>query len=114
MYVKNVERLGLKDFEHLDRERERIRGMVEQWIGNHRCLMEVDSRIVCLHPDGLGIGDEIDVVATSRELLAKLGSDDARATVGRVSGDADTHMGPQSTVVSRNLGRAPCLRLGKA
>jgi hypothetical protein len=53
-------------------------------------------------------------VATRRELLAKLGGDDARATVGRVSGDADTHMGPQSTVVSRNLGRAPCLRVGKA
>ena len=112
MDMENIERFRLENFQHLDREREGIRGVVKQRIGNHRCLVKVDSRVVGFHPDGRGVGDEIDVVAARGELLAKLRGDDPRATVGRVSGNANTHRAPIE-VILRNLGRVPCLRVGK-
>ncbi len=69
MDVKNVERFGLEDFEHFGGERQGVRRVIEERVGDDLDFMKEDVRVGCIHPDGRGIADEMDVVAARGELL---------------------------------------------
>jgi len=44
--VQQVERFGFENFEHFCGERQRVRRMVEQRVGDHFHFMKMDARIV--------------------------------------------------------------------
>lgn len=92
MHVQDVERFFFEDFQHFDGEGERVGGVVEEWVLDDLGLMEVDAGIAGVHADGRGIGDEMHVVAAGSEFLPEFGGDDARAAVGGVACDANTHV----------------------
>ena len=91
MDVEEVERFGFEDFEHFGGESERVGRMIEKRVAGDLDFVEMDVRVVEIHADGRGVGDEMDVVAAGGEFLAELGSDDAGAAVGGIAGDADFH-----------------------
>ena len=94
--VENVERFGFEDFQHFGGERERVGRVVEERVGGDLDLVEMDVRVVGVHADRRGVGDEVDVVAAGGEFLAEFGGDDAGAAVGGIAGDADAHGGCRS------------------
>jgi hypothetical protein len=55
----------------------------------------MDVRIVEVHAYGRGIGDEMDIVAASSQFHAEFGSYNARAPIGGVTGNSDTHKPPK-------------------
>ena len=91
MNVKQVERFFLKDLKHFRGERQGIRRMIEQRVGDHGCLVKMNVGIILIHANGRGIGDEVDVVSAGGKLLAKFGCHDAGAAICGIAGDADSH-----------------------
>jgi NAD(P)-dependent dehydrogenase (short-subunit alcohol dehydrogenase family) len=89
--VQEVQRLFLKNLEHLCGQRERVRGMIKQRVGDDGRLVEVNTRLISVHANGRGIGDEMDVVAAGCQFLTQLCSYYARAAVGGVASDSDAH-----------------------
>jgi hypothetical protein len=93
MHVENVERFGLKDLEHFGGERQRVRRVVKERVGNHLYFVKMDALTVEAQADRRSIANEVDVVAARGELDAELGGDDAGAAVSGVASDADAHGG---------------------
>jgi len=91
MNVKQVERFLLEDFKHFRGERKGVRRMIEERVGDHRCLVKMNVRIILIHADWRGVGNEMDVVSASGKLLAKFRCHDAGAAISGIAGDADSH-----------------------
>ena len=91
--VQEVDPFLQHDLVLLGRQRERVGEVVEQRIAAHPRLdlMEVDPLGVSVEAERGVVGDEVHLVAASRELEAQLGRDRARAAVGRIAGDPDLH-----------------------
>ena len=105
MNVEDVEGFGLEDLQHFCGEREGIRRVVEERVRGDLDFVEVNVRVVGVHADGRGVGDEVHVVAAGGELLAKLGRDDTGAAVGGIAGNADAHgRGPLPHVPDGTVG----------
>ena len=101
MRVHEIELLAFGDFVLLDGEREGVRGrLLEQGILELRDLMERHALGKAAEAERAGVRDEMNVVAAARELETELGRDGARATVGWIAGDADSHISIRSSVVS--------------
>jgi hypothetical protein len=91
MDVEEVQGFGLKNFEHLGGESERVRRVIEKRVAGDFDLVKVDVRVVGIHADRRGVADEMNVVTAGREFLAEFCGDDAGAAVGGVAGDANLH-----------------------
>ena len=89
--VEKVERFGFENFEHFRGERQGVRRMVEERIGDDFDFVEVGALAVAVHANRRGIADEVHVVPARGELHAKLGGDDAGAAVSWVACDPDAH-----------------------
>ena len=92
MDVQDVQAFFFTNFEHFYRERKCIRRMVEEGILDNLSLVEMDPRIVGVHADGRGVGDEMNVVPARGELLAKFGGDDTRTAIGGIPCDTNAHV----------------------
>ena len=64
MHMQQIQRLGLKHFKHLGRQRQRIRGMVKQGIRRHFDFMKMGMRVVGIHADWRRITNEVNIVPT--------------------------------------------------
>ncbi len=91
--VEEVEGVELGDLGHAGGEGEVVGGVLEEGVVGDLDLVEVDVGFAAGEAEGLGVGDEVDVVAAGGELDAELGGDDAGAAVGGVAGDADAAAG---------------------
>ncbi len=91
--VQQIEVVVLGHFRHARRQRQAIRRILEQRIVGNFHFVIVDAGSAGVQPDGIGVGDEMDVVAAVGQLQAKLGGDDAAAAVGGIAGDSDPHVG---------------------
>ena len=89
--VQQVERCGFENFEHFSGERQRVRRMVKERIGDHLHFVETDAWIVGIHADRRSVADEMNFMATRGELHAELGGHDARAAVRGIASDTDAH-----------------------
>ena len=69
--------------------------MVEKGIGDDHGTRKMDVRIAKVHANGRGIGDEVDIVAASSQFHAEFGSYNARAPIGGVTGNHNTHRPPK-------------------
>lgn len=113
MDVEDVQGFGLENFQHFYGEGEGVGGVIKEGIGNDGGLVEMDSRVVGVHADRRGVGDEVNVVPPGGEFLAQLGGDNAGAAVSGVASDANTHRGPRERIRSRHLVELTCLRGSK-
>ena len=92
MNVHQIELLALGDFVLFDRERQRIGGrLLEQRILELRDLMKRHPLGKAAQAERARVGDEVNLVAASRELEPQLRRDGARAAVGRITRNADSH-----------------------
>src|ERR1039457_5299554 len=51
----------------------------------------MDARHILVEPYGIGVGDEVDLVAARGQFQAQLRGDDAAAAVGGITGDTNSH-----------------------
>ena len=112
MDVEHIEPHTLRRRVHRDRERERVRGMVEERVGRHLDLVVVDPLLEVRQPERLGVGDEVHHVPAPGELDAEFGRDDARAAVDRIARDPDlqnptSFQRPAISSTSSSLGLVP-------
>ena len=77
VHVQEIERLGLKYFQHFCGERQSVGRVVEERVGSYLHFVEMDVRVVGVHADGRGVADEVDVVAAGGQFGAEFGGDDA-------------------------------------
>jgi len=91
--VEDVEGVELGDLGHAGGEGEIVGGVLEERVVVDLDLMEVDVLLAAGEAEGLGGGDEVDLVTACGELDAEFRGDDAGAAVGGVAGDADLHCG---------------------
>ncbi len=91
MDVQQIKFFRFKDLEHLGGQREGVWRMVEERVGDHLGLVEVDARVLQVHADRRGVADEMDVVIARGEFLAEFSGNDTRAAIGGIAGYADAH-----------------------
>ena len=70
----------------------RIWRVLEQRIGGDFHLVVVDPGCIRIEPDGIGIGDEMNLMPAQGEFEAEFGGDDAAAAIGGIAGDPDFHV----------------------
>jgi hypothetical protein len=87
--VKKVKRIELGHLSHACSESEIVRRVLEERVVGDGDFVEVDIGLAASEAERLRVGDEMNIVATSREFDAQLGSDDATAAVGGIAGDTD-------------------------
>src|ERR1700733_1348701 len=68
--------------------------MFEERVVGDGDFVVIDVGFATGEAERLGVGDEVDLVATGGEFDAEFGGDDSTAAVGGVTGDADLHRCP--------------------
>ena len=89
--VQQIQLVGLRHFGHARRQREAIGRILKKRIGGDFHLVVVDARDIRIEPDGIGVTDEVDLVAASGQFEAQFRGDNAAAAVGGIAGDTDFH-----------------------
>ncbi len=74
VHMQQIQRLGLKDFQHLGGERQGIGWVIEQRIGRDFHFVKMRVGIVGIHADRRRVADEVDVVPARRQFRAQLRS----------------------------------------
>ena len=87
--VEELEAVLARHLGHLHREREVVRRVLEQRVARDVHLVEADVLLEVAEAERQAVGDEVDVVAAARELLAELGRHRARAAHRRIADDPD-------------------------
>ncbi len=88
--VKDIQRVELSDLCHTSGEGEIVGRVLEEGISRDGDFVKVDVGFATGESEGLRRGDEVDVVPAGGELDTELRSDDAGASVGGVTGDANS------------------------
>ena len=88
--VEEIERVELGDLGHAGGESEVVGWVLEEGVVGDGDFMEVNVGLTAGETEGLGVGDEVDVVSACGEFDAEFGGDDAGASVGGVTGDTDS------------------------
>ena len=86
--MEKVEGLVFENFDHFGGESEGVRRVIEERIRRDFDFVEMDVGIVEIHPNGRGVGDEMDVVAARCELDAQFGSHNPASAVRGITGDS--------------------------
>jgi len=99
MHVQQVQRGLFRHFVHTGGKGERIRRMVEQWIGGDLDFMEINPLVSFAQPDRHGVTDEMDFVAARGQLDPQFRCYHSGAAIRRIACDADLH-GTSMTVAA--------------
>ncbi len=91
VHVQQIQARRLGHLRHAGRQRQAIRRIEEQRIGRDLHLVVVNPGVIGIQADGVGVTDEVNFMPPRRQLHAQLGSNNAAAAVGGVTGDADVH-----------------------
>src|SRR5687767_13735178 len=91
MRMDDVEPELARDLDDSIREREQVLRLAKERIGRRQHLMEGESRLELTEAERCFRADEMDLVATAGERLAKLGRNDAAAPDRGIADDADIH-----------------------
>jgi hypothetical protein len=89
--MQQIEIIKLGHFRHARRQSKVVRGVVEERITGNFDLVEVNVRLWLREPDGLRVGDEMNVVAALRQLEAEFGCNHSASAVGGIARDPDLH-----------------------
>src|SRR5262249_42709866 len=91
MNMQKIEFVEFRNFSHAGSERQIVRRVVEQRIPGDLDLVIVNMRLGLGKPDGLSVGNEMDVVSTVRQFEPQFRGHHAAASVGGIAGDPDLH-----------------------
>ena len=91
MYVQQVEIVQLRDLGHARGQRQIVRRIVEQRVPRHFDFVIMNIGFGSPEPDGLGVGNEMDLVAALGQFETKFGGHDAAAAVCGVTSDPNLH-----------------------
>ena len=94
MHVEHIELVMLGYFGHAGRQRRRVRRVLEQRIGRNFHFVVIHTRRIGVQANGIGVRNEVHVMASVGEFQAKLCGDDAASAVRRVTGNANPHAPP--------------------
>ena len=89
MDMQDVEVVYLRHLSHAGGQRQVIRRIFKQGVQRDGDLMKQDARVVGIQPDGLLVGDEMDLMPAVGKLNSQLRADHATATVSWITGDSD-------------------------
>ena len=89
--VQQVQIVVVSHFRHARRQRKTIGRILEQRIVGHFHFVIVDARRTRVQPDGIGVGNEMDLMAARGQFQTEFGGDNAAAAVRGIAGDADLH-----------------------
>ena len=91
MDVQQVEIVGFGDVGHPRGQRQAVGRILEEGVGGDLHFVVMNPRNARIETNGIGVTDEVDLMAACGELQAQFGGDDAAAAIGGVTGDADVH-----------------------
>ena len=91
VYMQQVQRLGLCHLDHLRRQRQRVRRMIEQRVRRDLDLMKINPLVMLGQPNRHGVADEVHLMPARRQLDTEFGSHHARTAVRGIAGDSDFH-----------------------
>ena len=91
VHVQQVEIVQLGDFSHARGQRQIVRRIIEQRIARHFDFVIVNVGFLAAQPDGLGIGDEMNLVAALGQFESEFRGHHAAAAVGGITGDPNLH-----------------------
>ena len=91
MHVQQIELVREHHLVHPHGQREIVRRIFEERISPDVDLVEVDARQERRQPKWLLVRDEVDLVAAPSERHAELRRHGARAAIGRIASNADSH-----------------------
>jgi len=89
--MQEIEPLAFSNLRHARGESEGIRRIVEQRVVRDFDFVIVDTRRVGIETDGIGVADEVDLMAAMRQFETELRGDDPATTLGGIAGNADAH-----------------------
>ncbi len=91
VHVLQVKIVQLGNLSHARGQRQIVRRIIEQRIPRHFDFVIVNVGFLAAQPDGLGIGDEMNLVAALGQFETEFGGHHAAAAVGGITGDPDLH-----------------------
>ena len=91
MDVQQIEVIQLRNLRHARGQRQVVGRVIEKRITRDLDLVVVDIWFRSTEPDGLGVGNEMNVMPTLGQLEAQLGGDNAATTVGGIACDSNLH-----------------------
>src|SRR5215468_6042439 len=97
MNMQKVEFVKFRNFSHAGSERQIVRRVVEQRIPGDLDLVIVNMRLGLREPDGLSVGNEMDVVSALCQFEAQFRGHHPAASIGGIAGDPDLHRALRDT-----------------
>ena len=97
MDVDEVQRLPQHRVVDGRRQCQRVVRVFEEGVAFHLHFVEVDPLVKARQAEGLGVGDEVDLMPARGQPDPELGGDGAGTAVGRVAGDSDLHRAASAT-----------------
>jgi hypothetical protein len=91
VHVQKVEIVQLGDLSHAGGQRQIVGRIIEERITRYFDFVIMNVRFLAAQPDGLGIGDEMNLVAALGQLQTEFRGYHAAAAVGGITGDANLH-----------------------
>jgi hypothetical protein len=91
MNVKQIEFVQFRNLSHTSRERKIVRRILKEWVVRNHNFVKVNVRMRLRQADRLRVGDEMHLVTALGEFDAKFRGHYSAATVGWITGDADSH-----------------------
>src|SRR5215471_12751178 len=84
-------------------ERVAVGRVLEERVIGDLHLVVMNAGQARIEADGIGVGDEVHVVAAVRQFPPEFGRHDSAAAVGGVTGDADVHLASVASGVGRSM-----------
>ncbi len=91
VHVQQVEIVQLRDLRHACGQRQIVRRIIEQRVARYFDLVVMNVGFLAAQPDGLSIGDEMNLVAALGQFQTEFRSHHAAAAVGGITSDANLH-----------------------
>jgi hypothetical protein len=91
MNVEEIEVAELRDLSHPRGQCEIIRGELEQRVARDRNLVIEDAVIASAEPEGLRVGDEVNLVTGCCEFDPKFSRNYSRPAIRGITRDPDAH-----------------------
>jgi len=91
MNMQQIEFIKFRDFRHAGGERQIVGRVIKERVTGDLDLVIVDVRLRLRKPNGLSVGNEMDIVPAMGQLQAQFRGHHAAASVSGIAGDPDLH-----------------------
>jgi len=95
VYVQQIEFVELRHLRHPRSQRQIVGRIFKQRIAGNLDLVVMNVRFGPGQANGLGIGNEVNLVAAASKLQPQFGGHNSAAAIGRITGDPNLHAPPR-------------------